>query len=316
MAKGEGGFQFFGRDWRADVELRACSLAARGLWAELLMVMDGASPRGVLLVNGAVPTLAQVAQLAGCSPAEAKRCLAELVAMGAASRRTDGAIYSRRMAREAERSATARANVGRRYNPSTGSGQAGGDTSGGTGVLTDGGTEVATDGATGRVTKPATNRATKPATETLSPLHPPFPSESFSESSSVVPTAVENRLRARGGAGGKGLAEQAFSALAAGGFAVEGRGSEGLRIEPESMKKSDPQTAYRRLKKHLVSREGKTDFEAEMILLAAYSPEMAEHEQALALCLRLSRQHKFGWYPERQLVDEVRPKDARQGERA
>jgi len=44
--------KFFPSDWRADPALRMCSLAARGLWIEMLCLMHEARPHGSLLVNG------------------------------------------------------------------------------------------------------------------------------------------------------------------------------------------------------------------------------------------------------------------------
>ena len=45
-------FKFYPSDWRADPALRMCSIAARGLWMEMLCVMHEATPRGSLLING------------------------------------------------------------------------------------------------------------------------------------------------------------------------------------------------------------------------------------------------------------------------
>ena len=45
-------FQFYPDDWRADNELHICSLAARGLWIEMMMIMHNATPYGTLLARG------------------------------------------------------------------------------------------------------------------------------------------------------------------------------------------------------------------------------------------------------------------------
>lgn len=82
--------------WRGDLELRSCSLAARGLWAELLMVMHDCEPYGHLVVNGRAPDLAAIGRLVGTSTSEAKKLLAELEAARVFSRTPEGVIYSRR----------------------------------------------------------------------------------------------------------------------------------------------------------------------------------------------------------------------------
>ena len=43
--------KFYPADWRADPALRMCSLAARGLWMEMLSIMHEADPRGSLRTN-------------------------------------------------------------------------------------------------------------------------------------------------------------------------------------------------------------------------------------------------------------------------
>jgi len=93
-------FKFFPTDWRADSQLRMCSLAARGLWIELLGIMHEAGERGLLLVNGNPVTTKQVAVIVGCTEAEASHHLQELEAAGVFSRKKNGVIYSRRMERD------------------------------------------------------------------------------------------------------------------------------------------------------------------------------------------------------------------------
>jgi hypothetical protein len=50
-------------DWRADPRLRMCSLAARGLWIELLGFMHEAEPYGHFIVGGAAPSEREIAKL-------------------------------------------------------------------------------------------------------------------------------------------------------------------------------------------------------------------------------------------------------------
>lgn len=108
-------FKFYGSDWRADAALRMCSLAARGLWVEMVCLMDEATPRGTLTVKGKPVNAQQLAVLAGCSANEAKALLQELEEAEVFSRREDGTIYSRRMERESQTSASQRAKAEKRW---------------------------------------------------------------------------------------------------------------------------------------------------------------------------------------------------------
>lgn len=104
--------------WRGDLELRSCSLAARGLWAELLMVMHDCEPYGHLVVNGRAPDVEAIGRLVGASPAETKRLLAELEAARVFSRTTEGVIYSRRFVEDERAYVAACANGSKGGNPS------------------------------------------------------------------------------------------------------------------------------------------------------------------------------------------------------
>ena len=109
--------KFFPTDWRADPALRMCSLAARGLWIEMLCLMHEARPHGSLLVNGKPVTAAQLA-ISSAAGSRRSRVLAELEEAGVFSRDADGALYSRRMRRDEERAAVNRVNGRAGGNPS------------------------------------------------------------------------------------------------------------------------------------------------------------------------------------------------------
>src|SRR5262249_58384065 len=95
--------KWFPADWRSDPRLRMCSLAARGLWIELLGFMHEAEPYGHLIIGGAAPSDKQIAKLVGSSISETKRCLEELRNAGVFSVNLEGVIYSRRMVRDREK---------------------------------------------------------------------------------------------------------------------------------------------------------------------------------------------------------------------
>ncbi len=100
--------RFYWSDWRSDPKLRMCSLAARGLWIELLAIMAEAKPRGHLLINGVSPSLPTLSKLANTHHNTLKALLNELESYGVFSRRDDGVIYSRRMVRDEEKTAERR----------------------------------------------------------------------------------------------------------------------------------------------------------------------------------------------------------------
>lgn len=105
-------FQFYPADWRKDVELRSCSLAARGLWIDLMCVMHECEPYGHLVLNGKPMTPAQIVNQIGGSEGLVRKLLVELLDSGAARKTADGVIYSKRMV-EDERVRNARAEGGK-----------------------------------------------------------------------------------------------------------------------------------------------------------------------------------------------------------
>jgi hypothetical protein len=110
--------KFYPSDWRADAALRMCSIAARGLWMEMLCVMHKSEPRGSLMVNSVPLSIKQLATLAGIPLGEAEELLGELEASGVFSRDDNGTIYSRRIRRDEERAAVDRENGKAGGNPS------------------------------------------------------------------------------------------------------------------------------------------------------------------------------------------------------
>ncbi|WP_420578798.1 hypothetical protein [Oceaniradius stylonematis] len=111
-------FKFYPTDWRSDPRLRMCSMAARGLWVEMIALMHEATPYGHLLVAGHSPTDAQLAVLAGAPPDQIPDLIGELETAGVFSRTKEGVVYSRKMTRMAKKSATARRNGKSGGNPS------------------------------------------------------------------------------------------------------------------------------------------------------------------------------------------------------
>ena len=110
--------KFYPSDWAADQSLRVCSLAARGLWIECMCIMHRSKDYGYLVLNGSPVTDAQLAALAGTSPAQIAELLAELKVAGVFSVTSKNVIYSRRMTRDDKKSKIASKNGKTGGNPS------------------------------------------------------------------------------------------------------------------------------------------------------------------------------------------------------
>lgn len=106
--------KFYPSDWRSDPRLRMCSLAARGLWIDLMSYMHEGEPYGYLTINGARPKLDQIASLVGRPLREVEKAFAEIVSLGVCSSE-DGSIVSRRMVRDNDRSEEGREQINKRW---------------------------------------------------------------------------------------------------------------------------------------------------------------------------------------------------------
>lgn len=93
-------FQFYPSDWRNDPGLRLCSIAARGLWADMLCLMHEGEPYGHLTVLSRPMEPQALAKLVGEGAPAVKRWLAELQANEVYSVTDAGVIFSRRMVRD------------------------------------------------------------------------------------------------------------------------------------------------------------------------------------------------------------------------
>jgi hypothetical protein len=102
--------KFYPSDWRSDPMLRMCSIAARGLWMEMLCLMHEADPYGHLVVNKKPPSDTQLGLLTGVDPSTVRTLISELEEAGVFSRNRSGVIYSRRMVDDDKKAQTARKN--------------------------------------------------------------------------------------------------------------------------------------------------------------------------------------------------------------
>ena len=92
--------KFFWNDWRGDPRIRACSLAAQGLWMQMLCIAADADPIGYVTVGGRPMGATDLARQTGASEAEVRTLLDELDRNGVFSRDRKGCIYNRRMVRD------------------------------------------------------------------------------------------------------------------------------------------------------------------------------------------------------------------------
>lgn len=95
--------KFYPRDWRGDQALRVVSLAARGLWMEMLCVMHEATPYGHLVVGAQPVTNDTLSRLTGASLSEVQAMLVELQNAEVLRKTRTGVIYSKRMVADHKR---------------------------------------------------------------------------------------------------------------------------------------------------------------------------------------------------------------------
>ena len=90
---------FFWKDWRSEPGLRASSLAARGLWIEMLSIAAEHKPKGYVAISGRALDIDELARMVSASVEDVRELLAELERNGVFNRLRDGTIYCRRMVR-------------------------------------------------------------------------------------------------------------------------------------------------------------------------------------------------------------------------
>lgn len=99
-ANGRPSFQFYPDDWLKEPALRLCSLAAKGLWMDMLCIMWFGQPRGALTVNGNPLDSKGLAKTLGEKVDLIDSLLVELESNKIYSTSKDNVIYCRRMYRE------------------------------------------------------------------------------------------------------------------------------------------------------------------------------------------------------------------------
>lgn len=90
-------FKLYPGDWMKHPGLRSVSLAARGLWIDMLCRMHESDRRGYLQLNGNLVNAEQLARMTGCSTDECSRLLQELIDSGVCSCTPTGMYFSATM---------------------------------------------------------------------------------------------------------------------------------------------------------------------------------------------------------------------------
>lgn len=109
--------KFYPADWRADPRLRMCSLAARGLWIDLISYMHEGEPYGHLTIGGMKILLPDIPSLLGRPQREVEGAFAELVSRGVIAVTEAGLLHSRRMVRDKVKEERDQANGNQGGNP-------------------------------------------------------------------------------------------------------------------------------------------------------------------------------------------------------
>jgi DNA-binding Lrp family transcriptional regulator len=109
--------KWFFSDWRSDAGVRSVSLQARGLWIDMLALMDESPRRGFLEQNGRPMSIGQLANNVGAPNDTVEQLLRELEDAGVFSRDGKDIIYSRRITRDLKERGKERE---RKFRPSSG----------------------------------------------------------------------------------------------------------------------------------------------------------------------------------------------------
>lgn len=95
-----GYIKWWMQDWHGEPCLEMCSLAARGLWMEMLSLAHGGEPYGHVTIGGEAITTKDLARYARSTEKEVTTLLKELERQKVFSRNKAGVIYSRRMVKD------------------------------------------------------------------------------------------------------------------------------------------------------------------------------------------------------------------------
>jgi hypothetical protein len=110
--------RFFTSDWLGSTSLRRVSLAAKGVWIEMLCLMWANTPRGELSRRGKPESIEDIASMIHGDRAQVVAAIKELIEADVADTREDGTLFSRRMVADVALSET-RADAGKKGGSTT-----------------------------------------------------------------------------------------------------------------------------------------------------------------------------------------------------
>lgn len=120
MAKNPSSIWYW-NDWMVDPAVRSCSMAAQGMWMQMLGIAAAAD--GYVQVGDKPCSTSDLARITGQDKRNVCKWVHELDRKGVFSRTEDGTIFCRRMRREAEARAAKRANGGAKLGQKKASGR-------------------------------------------------------------------------------------------------------------------------------------------------------------------------------------------------
>lgn len=92
--------KFYPTDHMSDSKVKLCSLAARGLWIEMICIMHEGTPYGHLVSGKKILGAKELARLTGADEKEIRKLLEELETNGVFSKNKAGAFFSRRLVKD------------------------------------------------------------------------------------------------------------------------------------------------------------------------------------------------------------------------
>ena len=97
-------FQFYPADWLNDIKLQSCSMAAQGLFINMICLMHQSEKYGYLLINGLKPSSKVTQKLLRFDSKNAqrwyKKLTGELLEFGVLKQTEDGIYYCERMVKD------------------------------------------------------------------------------------------------------------------------------------------------------------------------------------------------------------------------
>jgi len=118
MSNSRPWFKFYSANWRGDPALRACSLAARGLWIDMITLMEETDD-GTLTLRGKPIASPQLAMLVAAPLDEVEPLIEELRDNGVFMVAKNGIVFSTRMKNERKMRENGKKNARKRWGKNT-----------------------------------------------------------------------------------------------------------------------------------------------------------------------------------------------------